>query len=56
MVVQNQAELGEDEAIHKELGNSLVMAATTASSLEAEQDSGGGSRRQETIGDTIAQT
>ncbi|GKB72508.1 hypothetical protein Tco_0933920 [Tanacetum coccineum] len=40
MVVQNQAELGEDEAIHKELGDSLVRAATTASSLEAEQDSG----------------
>ncbi|GKC35999.1 putative ribonuclease H-like domain-containing protein, partial [Tanacetum coccineum] len=30
----------EDEAIHKELGDSLVRAATTASSLEAEQDSG----------------
>ncbi|GJX00720.1 hypothetical protein Tco_0184633 [Tanacetum coccineum] len=29
-----------DEAIHKELGNSLVRAATTASSLKAEQDSG----------------
>ncbi|GKD22854.1 hypothetical protein Tco_1224557 [Tanacetum coccineum] len=29
-----------DEAVHKELGNSLVRAATTASSLEAEQDSG----------------
>ncbi|GJR17167.1 putative ribonuclease H-like domain-containing protein [Tanacetum coccineum] len=29
-----------DEAIHKELGDSLVRAATTASSLEAEQDSG----------------
>ncbi|GJW88472.1 putative ribonuclease H-like domain-containing protein [Tanacetum coccineum] len=29
-----------DEAIHKELGYSLVRAATTASSLEAEQDSG----------------
>ncbi|GJR15544.1 uncharacterized mitochondrial protein-like protein [Tanacetum coccineum] len=28
-----------DEAIHKELGNSLMRAATTASSLEAEQDS-----------------
>ncbi|GJU08377.1 hypothetical protein Tco_1124807 [Tanacetum coccineum] len=27
-------------AVHKELGNSLVRAATTASSLEAEQDSG----------------
>ncbi|GKE69875.1 hypothetical protein Tco_1527947 [Tanacetum coccineum] len=30
----------EDEAVHKELGNSLVRANTTASSLEAEQDSG----------------
>nr|GEV59820.1 hypothetical protein [Tanacetum cinerariifolium] len=29
-----------DEAIHKELGDSLVRAATTASSLGAEQDSG----------------
>ncbi|GJU29412.1 hypothetical protein Tco_1173001 [Tanacetum coccineum] len=29
-----------DEAIHKELGNSLVRATTTTSSLEAEQDSG----------------
>ncbi|GKF43130.1 hypothetical protein Tco_0129682, partial [Tanacetum coccineum] len=28
-----------DEAVHKELGNSLVRAATTASSLEAKQDS-----------------
>ncbi|GJY97410.1 putative ribonuclease H-like domain-containing protein [Tanacetum coccineum] len=40
MVIQNQSELGEDEAVHKELGDSLVRAATTASSLEAEQDSG----------------
>ncbi|GKB59081.1 hypothetical protein Tco_0915267, partial [Tanacetum coccineum] len=45
-----------DEAIHKELGDSLVMAATTASSLEAKQDSGGGPGCQETMGDTIAQT
>ncbi|GJW59339.1 hypothetical protein Tco_0106070 [Tanacetum coccineum] len=29
-----------DEAVHKELGNSLVRAATTTSSLEAEQDNG----------------
>ncbi|GJU83488.1 hypothetical protein Tco_1285853 [Tanacetum coccineum] len=29
-----------DEVVHKELGDSLVRAATTASSLEAEQDSG----------------
>ncbi|GKC56718.1 hypothetical protein Tco_1084316, partial [Tanacetum coccineum] len=36
--------------------DSLVRAATTASSLEAEQESGGGPRCQETIGDTISQT
>nr|GFB80650.1 hypothetical protein [Tanacetum cinerariifolium] len=29
-----------NEAVHKELGDSLVRATTTASSLEAEQDSG----------------
>ncbi|GKA27568.1 putative ribonuclease H-like domain-containing protein [Tanacetum coccineum] len=29
-----------DKAVHKELGDSLVRAATTASSLEAEHDSG----------------
>ncbi|GJY66714.1 hypothetical protein Tco_0468952 [Tanacetum coccineum] len=29
-----------DEAVYKELDDSLVRAATTASSLEAEQDSG----------------
>nr|GEY37436.1 hypothetical protein [Tanacetum cinerariifolium] len=29
-----------DEAVHKELGDSLVRAATTASSLETEHDSG----------------
>ncbi|GJW77540.1 hypothetical protein Tco_0139222, partial [Tanacetum coccineum] len=29
-----------DEALHKELGDSLVRIATTASSLEVEQDSG----------------
>ncbi|GKB57487.1 hypothetical protein Tco_0913673, partial [Tanacetum coccineum] len=45
-----------DEAVYKELGNSLVRAATTASSLEAEQDNGGGPKCQETMGDTIAQT
>ncbi|GJU66305.1 hypothetical protein Tco_1252564 [Tanacetum coccineum] len=45
-----------DKAVHKELGDSLVRAVTTASSLEAEQDSGGGPRCQETMRDTIAQT
>ncbi|GJY18197.1 hypothetical protein Tco_0389688 [Tanacetum coccineum] len=34
-----QLEDAEDEAIHKGLGDSLVRAATTASSLEAKQDS-----------------
>ncbi|GKC73381.1 hypothetical protein Tco_1119264, partial [Tanacetum coccineum] len=46
----------EDEAVHKELGDSLVRAATTSYSLEVEQDSGGGPRCQETMRDTIAQT
>ncbi|GJU31809.1 putative ribonuclease H-like domain-containing protein [Tanacetum coccineum] len=59
-----------DKAVHKELGDSLVRVATTASSLEAEQDSGNitnessslgttsgdGPRCQKTIGDTTAQT
>ncbi|GJW20230.1 hypothetical protein Tco_0030852 [Tanacetum coccineum] len=40
MMVQNQSQLGEDEAIHKELGDNLVRVATSASSLEVEQDSG----------------
>ncbi|GJT60394.1 hypothetical protein Tco_1003927, partial [Tanacetum coccineum] len=78
MVVQEQAKMDEDEVVYKELDDSLVRAATTASSLEAEQDSGniiktrskatpneagsqgttsgGGPKRQDTIGDTIAQT
>ncbi|GJY04188.1 hypothetical protein Tco_0370128 [Tanacetum coccineum] len=45
-----------DEAVYKELDDSLVRAATTASSLEVEQNSGGGPKRQKTMGDTIAQT
>ncbi|GJR29595.1 hypothetical protein Tco_1105827 [Tanacetum coccineum] len=67
-----------DEAVYKELDDSLVRDATTASSLEAKQDSGnidktqskatpneagsqgttsgGGPRRQETMGDTTART
>ncbi|GKE31806.1 hypothetical protein Tco_1451128 [Tanacetum coccineum] len=79
MVAQNQAEMGEaDEAVNKEMDDCLVRAATTASSLETEQDSGnidktqskatpnepsssgtsssGGPKRQETMGDTTAQT
>ncbi|GJW24592.1 hypothetical protein Tco_0038403 [Tanacetum coccineum] len=67
-----------DEAVNEEMDDSLERAATTATSLDAEQDrgninktqskatpnepsspgtsSGGGPRRQETMGDTIAQT
>ncbi|GJU45513.1 hypothetical protein Tco_1202779 [Tanacetum coccineum] len=35
-----------DEAVHKELGDRMERAATTASSLEAEQDSGDINRTQ----------
>ncbi|GJR09680.1 putative ribonuclease H-like domain-containing protein [Tanacetum coccineum] len=46
-----------DEAVHKELDDKMEMASTTASSLEAEQDSGSGPRCQDTIlGDVNAQT
>nr|GEW52427.1 hypothetical protein [Tanacetum cinerariifolium] len=46
-----------DEAIHKELGDRIERAATTASSLEAEQDNGSGPRCQDTIlRDVEAQT
>ncbi|GJS65922.1 hypothetical protein Tco_0680486 [Tanacetum coccineum] len=38
-----------DEAVHKELGGRMERAATTASLLEAEQDSGSGPRCQDTI-------
>ncbi|GJU37229.1 hypothetical protein Tco_1185583 [Tanacetum coccineum] len=44
-----------DEVVNKEMDGCLVRVATTTSSLEAEQDSGG-PKRQETVGDTIAQT
>ncbi|GKB57713.1 hypothetical protein Tco_0913899 [Tanacetum coccineum] len=40
-----------DEAVHKELGDRLVRAATTASSLEAEQDSVGLTARVESSRD-----
>ncbi|GJY02862.1 putative ribonuclease H-like domain-containing protein [Tanacetum coccineum] len=46
-----------DEVVHKELGDRMEKAATTVSSLEAEQDSGSGPRCQDTIlGDVDAQT
>ncbi|GJR33147.1 hypothetical protein Tco_1109379 [Tanacetum coccineum] len=35
-----------DEAVHKELGDKMERAATTASSLEAKQDSGNINRTQ----------
>ncbi|GJS07471.1 hypothetical protein Tco_0364267 [Tanacetum coccineum] len=43
-----------DEAVYEEMDDSLERAATTATSLDA--DSGSGPRRQDTMGDTIAQT
>ncbi|GJU90506.1 putative ribonuclease H-like domain-containing protein [Tanacetum coccineum] len=46
-----------DEAVHKELGDRMERAATTASSLEAEQDNGSSPRCQDTIlGGANAQT
>ncbi|GJU55999.1 putative ribonuclease H-like domain-containing protein [Tanacetum coccineum] len=40
MVVQNQADMGEDEAVNEEMDDSLERAATTATSLDTEHDSG----------------
>ncbi|GKB51494.1 putative reverse transcriptase domain-containing protein [Tanacetum coccineum] len=45
-----------DKAVNKEMDDSLERATTTATSLDAEQDRGGGPRCQETMGDIIAQT
>ncbi|GJS68885.1 hypothetical protein Tco_0683450, partial [Tanacetum coccineum] len=46
-----------DEVVHKELGDKMERAATIASSLEAEQNSGSDLRCQDTIlGDVDAQT
>ncbi|GKF23813.1 hypothetical protein Tco_0076135, partial [Tanacetum coccineum] len=38
--------LVSDKVVHKELGDRMERAATTASSLEAEQDSGNKNRTQ----------
>nr|GEU64714.1 hypothetical protein [Tanacetum cinerariifolium] len=46
MMVQAQEDMGEDEAVNEEMDDSLERAATTATSLDAEQDRG----------DTVAQT
>nr|GEU65124.1 hypothetical protein [Tanacetum cinerariifolium] len=46
-----------DETVHEKRRDIVKRAATTASSLEAEQDSGSGLRRQDTtLGDIPAQT
>ncbi|GJY92686.1 hypothetical protein Tco_0508468 [Tanacetum coccineum] len=46
-----------DEAVHKDLGDRIERATTTASSFKAEQNSGSGLRCQDTIlGDVDAQT
>ncbi|GJY57704.1 retrovirus-related pol polyprotein from transposon TNT 1-94 [Tanacetum coccineum] len=55
MFDSSRMEVG-DKDVHKELGDKMEMAATIASSLEAEQDSGSGPRCQDTIlGYVIAQ-
>nr|GEW11196.1 hypothetical protein [Tanacetum cinerariifolium] len=45
-----------DEAINEEMYDNFERATTTATSLDAEQDRGGGPWRKDTIRDTIAQT
>nr|GEW25352.1 hypothetical protein [Tanacetum cinerariifolium] len=46
----------QDEDVNEEMDDSLERATTTATSLDAEQDMGGGPRCQEAIGDTSAHT
>ncbi|GJW27876.1 putative ribonuclease H-like domain-containing protein [Tanacetum coccineum] len=45
-----------DEAVHKELGDRMERATTTASSFEAEQDSSGPRCQDTILGDADAQT
>nr|GEW52787.1 hypothetical protein [Tanacetum cinerariifolium] len=45
-----------DEAVNEEMDDSLEWVATTATSLDAEQDKGGGPKCQETMGYIVAQT
>ncbi|GKE32916.1 hypothetical protein Tco_1452238 [Tanacetum coccineum] len=40
MVVQNQAEISEDEVVNEEMDDNLERAGTTATGLNAEQDKG----------------
>ncbi|GJX31041.1 hypothetical protein Tco_0240896 [Tanacetum coccineum] len=76
--LKNAEGVDSDEAVNEEMDDSFVRAATAASSLKVEQDSGNinktrskatlnepnpqgtgsgsGPRRQDTMGDTIAQT
>nr|GFD07008.1 hypothetical protein [Tanacetum cinerariifolium] len=44
-----------NEVVHKELGDILVRVATTASSLEAEQDSGNKTQYKETPNESSSQ-
>ncbi|GKC98946.1 hypothetical protein Tco_1169221, partial [Tanacetum coccineum] len=56
-MLAQQADIGEDETVTTEREDIMERAATTASSLEAEQDSGSGRSCQDTIlGDAEAQT
>ncbi|GJV80017.1 putative ribonuclease H-like domain-containing protein [Tanacetum coccineum] len=63
-MLAQQTDMGEgeptnlvaDEAIHEERGDNVERDATTVTSLDAKQDSGGRPRRQETIRDRPAQT
>ncbi|GJX07055.1 hypothetical protein Tco_0194987 [Tanacetum coccineum] len=45
-----------DEAVYEEMDDSLEKVATTTTRLDVEQYRDSGPRRQETMGDTIAQT
>nr|GEU49685.1 putative ribonuclease H-like domain-containing protein [Tanacetum cinerariifolium] len=48
MLIQHPGEVCEDETVHKKRGDRVERAAATASSLEAEQDSGTINRTQST--------
>ncbi|GJR48654.1 hypothetical protein Tco_1316757 [Tanacetum coccineum] len=49
MMVQAQEEMGEDEAVYKEMDGSLERAATTATSLDAEHDRGNINKTQSKV-------
>ncbi|GJU96920.1 hypothetical protein Tco_1326191 [Tanacetum coccineum] len=54
--IRRPTTLVEDKTVYEERGDNVEKAATTATSLDAEQGSGGSPRCQEAMGDTIAQT